>query len=283
MKNFIIDHKDKIELIQHIVEEFTDTCKGLPIYTALDNVFAGQFSLNKRIISLLWLKEEKRTEIFANIIVLVDQSSKDLLTWYRKQISFFSSQEKTCVLSEQNTIITCVKRFLDREKPLWGMYLHANIILIEYDLYSCTDCGHPYYFPKWMYFSTSENYENNMLNKGSINHEQLEQNIMMIKQRPSVKLSITEMDDKLITQYRAHLKDALNREKVFNTYKSMAQPLITNNFDKTIPFVCPHCISKIGSIDRIKKTITVIPTKVMAPSNILRITYLAIAALLPHN
>ena len=43
MKNFIIDHKDKIELIQHIVEEFTDTCKGLPIYTALDNVFAGQF------------------------------------------------------------------------------------------------------------------------------------------------------------------------------------------------------------------------------------------------
>ena len=110
MKNFIIDHKDKIELIQHIVEEFTDTCKGLPIYTALDNVFAGQFSLNKRIISLLWLKEEKRTEIFANeeiirnavckairsgnyIIVLVDQSSKDLLTWYRKQISFFSSQE----------------------------------------------------------------------------------------------------------------------------------------------------------------------------------------------
>lgn len=37
----------------------------------------------------------------------------------------------------------------------------------------------------------------------------------------------------------------------------MAQPLITNNFDKTIPFVCPHCISKIGSIDRIKKTITV--------------------------
>ena len=274
MKNFIIDHKDKIELIQHIVEEFTDTCKGLPIYTALDNVFAGQFSLNKRIISLLWLKEEKRTEIFANeeiirnavckairsgnyIIVIVDQSSKDLLTWYRKQISFFSSQEKTCVLSEQNTIITCVKRFLDREKPLWGMYLHANIILIEYDLYSCTDCGHPYYFPKWMYFSTSENYENNMLNKGSINHEQLEQNIMMIKQRPSVKLSITEMDDKLITQYRAHLKDALNREKVFNTYKSMAQPLITNNFDKTIPFVCPHCISKIGSIDRIKKTITV--------------------------
>ena len=93
MKNFIIDHKDKIELIQHIVEEFTDTCKGLPIYTALDNVFAGQFSLNKRIISLLWLKKEKRTEIFANeeiirnavckairsgnyIIVLVDQSSK---------------------------------------------------------------------------------------------------------------------------------------------------------------------------------------------------------------
>ena len=40
MKNFIIDHKDKIELIQHIVEEFTDTCKGLPIYTALDNGFA---------------------------------------------------------------------------------------------------------------------------------------------------------------------------------------------------------------------------------------------------
>lgn len=274
MKNKILEHTEKLSYIRQILK----SCRNkdiLMFYTPDDEIFAGQFHIFNKFLSILLLTDKNRQLIYDNmprireavynsicaegyVMIMADESANDLLDWYRKEISYYTVFERTFKLSDTLTCTDCIAMFENHKTPWKGMYLTDNIVLRQYNHNICPDCGKSFYFPQKLLLATSDKYDSLFQRSFLPLSDRFAQSVTQIKQNPSVVLPVHMFDDAMFMQLRADLRRGIEPDCVANPCNKIAQPIITDQFESSISFVCPHCMSNVGSIFRKRHTVSVI-------------------------
>lgn len=271
MKHLILTPTEKTEFIQYIAQPCGDGFI-LPIYTPEDDVYAAQCKLGTKFCAIFLLKGDRREAIFrhadrireavyrticagSHVLVMADESDRDLLDWYRREISFYTVYERTFSLNKFCSVMHWLALFFFKNLPRSGMYLENNVGLIEHDYYTCPDCGRTFCFPGTLYLATSDKYDQRYCRSFNPYEDKFIQAIMMIKQQPSAKVSVAQFDDSLFLQLRGHLRRSIDNESKDNPFNYLAQPIVTADFSDRVPFVCPHCMSWVATVNRSLQTV----------------------------
>lgn len=271
MKNILIEQPEKIKFILQTLKQCAEL-RIRPFYNQDDKIFSGQFHVGSQDVSILVLNNNYRQQIYEHeehirhavrnaisagnfVFVLVDFSEKDLMLWYRKHISYYTVQEHVFLLTGQHTVKDCFTEFVSRKTPWKGMFLKDNIALQEYSQYICRDCGQTFALPVRLYLATSDKTGQFYTLQKELGPDDIRRILIAFKQEPSISIPIYEYDDCLFMGLRARFHNFLYSYPSRFPYDRMAQPLVTADFSTSVPFICPHCLSTVATVNRVKKLI----------------------------
>ncbi len=282
MKNILIEQTEKNKFILQTLKQCAEL-RIRPFYNQDDIIFSGQFHVGSQDVSILILNNKYHQEIYEHeehirhavrnaistgnfVFVLVDFSEKNWMLWYRKHISYYTVQEHVFLLTGQHTIKDCFNEFINRKTPWKGMFLKDNIALQEYSQHICRDCGQTFTLPMRLYLATSDKTGHFYDLQEEPDTDDIQQILIAFKQDPSVSIPIYEYDDCLFMGLRARFHNFLYSYPSRFPYDRMAQPLVTADFSTSVPFICPHCLSTVAIVNRVKKRIDGLDESTSSPA-----------------
>lgn len=270
MENFILDTSEKKSYIRYLIEVAQKTTEFTSLYNDNDRIFAGQTYVYGSFYSVLILKQAHWQNISSHVKEIQQAMTNSILSWfkvivyiepgefdleelYKRSLSFYSINEHVRPYREVNDIQKSVEAIKDLKTMTKGFYPKDNFAMIRYTPIYCPDCDKDLFLPYELYaltadqYSEYEKYKQDDLRESYIHT--LRQRVEMYLLKPTATIPLYDFDDSLFLQMRSYFRNRIN-PGTDTPYNDFAQPILTNDNDRKVPFICPHCMSQVAVADR---------------------------------
>lgn len=273
MENYILDTSEKKSYLDFLIEVAQKTNEFTPFYNENDRFFAGQTYVDGFFYSVLILKQAHWQDIsnrvkeiqraMANcilswfkVIVYIEPGEFDLQNLYLRSLSFCSINEYIRPYDEVSDIEKSVAAVKSQKAVQKGFYPKDNFAMVRYTPIHCPDCDTDLFLPYELYALTADQYGDYEKFKQGNQRESyintLRQKVEFYLLDPAVTIPLYDFDDSLFLQMRSYFRNKID-PATDTVYNDFAQPILTHDNDREVPFICPHCMSRVAHVDRQEK------------------------------